>query len=108
MILKYISVSELNFIESWQNGWFKIKNLSIFDKYMTLFWFMGPFIYLIERDPADIWLTLICIVFLIRCISTSQTAEEVPDGIYILFGMCCVVNVFFVERKRILYIYIHY
>ena len=39
---------------------------------MTFFWFLGPFIYLIERDPADIWLTLICITFLIRCVKNKQ------------------------------------
>ena len=67
MFLKFISITELDFSLSWKNGWAKIKNLSNFDKYMTLFWFMGPFIYLIERDPADLWLTIICLVFLIRC-----------------------------------------
>ena len=65
--LKQISITELNFLQSWENGWLKIKQLSNFDKYMTIFWFLGPFIYLIERDPADIWLTLICIIFLVRC-----------------------------------------
>ena len=56
MILKYISIPELNFSKSWE----KINCLSNIDKYMTVFWFLGPFIYLIERDPADLWLTLIC------------------------------------------------
>ena len=68
MFLKLISINELNFYTSWNNGWNKIKNLNRFDKYMTLFWFLGPFIYLIERDPADLWLTLIGLTFLIRCI----------------------------------------
>ena len=68
MFLKFISIPELDFFQSWENGWAKIKNLSNFDRYMTLFWFLGPLIYLIERDPADIWLTLISLIFLIRCI----------------------------------------
>ena len=34
---------------------------------MTYFWILGPLIFLIERDPADLWLTLISIIFLIRC-----------------------------------------
>ena len=25
---------------------------------MTFFWLIGPFIYLIERDPADLWLII--------------------------------------------------
>jgi len=68
VLLKLISIPELNFSKSWVNGWNKIKKLNNFDKYMTLFWFLGPFIYLIERDPADLWLTLIGLIFLIRCI----------------------------------------
>ena len=67
MILKYISIPELDFSLSWQKGWTKFKELKKFDRYMTFFWILGPFVYLIERDPADLWLTLICIIFLIRC-----------------------------------------
>ena len=39
---------------------------------MTIFWFLGPFIYLIERDPADLWLTIICIIFLFRCFKKKE------------------------------------
>ena len=67
MSFKNIPISELDVFKSWRDGWKKVKELNNFDKYMTLFWFVGPFIYLIERDPADLWLTLICIIFLIRC-----------------------------------------
>ena len=68
MILKYISIPELNFSSSWKKGCGKIQKSSKFDKFMTFFWFLGPFIYLIERSPADIWLTLIGLIFLVRCI----------------------------------------
>ena len=68
MILKFISISEIDFHSSWSNGWDKVRSLNNFDKYMTIFWFLGPFIYLIERDPADLWLTLIGVIFLARCI----------------------------------------
>ena len=72
MILNYISTVELNFSKSWKNGWNTIRNLSSFDKYMTIFWFLGPFIYLIERDPADLWLTSISVIFLVRCIKRKD------------------------------------
>ena len=36
------------------------------EKYFLIFWLSGPFFYLVERDPADLWLTLIAISFLIR------------------------------------------
>ena len=67
MFLRSISTEELNFEKSWNLGLKKIKNLSRFDKYMTIFWLLGPFIFLIERTPADIWLTFLSIIFLVRC-----------------------------------------
>ena len=69
MILKYISISELNFSKSWEDGSNKIKSLNSFEKNMTIFWLLGPFIYLIERDPADLWLTLISVLFLLTAIA---------------------------------------
>ena len=93
MILKYISIPELNFYTSWSIGWNKIQKLSKFDKLMTLFWFLGPFIYLIERDPADLWLTLIGLIFLTRCIIkkdwgwTSQIWFKLALSLWVL-GFC--------------------
>ena len=72
MILNYISIPELNFSKSWVDGLSKIKSLNNFEKTMTIFWLLGPFIYLIERDPADLWLTLISIIFLLRCIKKKD------------------------------------
>ncbi len=68
MFLKNISITELNFASSWKDGLVKIRAMSGFEKTMTIFWLLGPFIYLIERDPADFWLSMIGLVFLIRCI----------------------------------------
>ena len=96
-MLKYISVPELNFSESWKSGWDKIDCLSKTDKYMTLFWFLGPLIYLIERDPADLWLTIICLVFLARCIKrknwrwTSQLWFKSAFALW-LFGLFSAVT----------------
>jgi len=72
MILKLLSIPELDFRKSWNIGWNKINNFNSFEKYMTVFWLLGPFIYLIERDPADLWLTLIGLIFLIRCIRINE------------------------------------
>ena len=68
MFLKNLSITELNFASSWTDGLTKIRAMSGFEKTMTIFWLLGPFIYLIERDPADFWLSFIGLVFLIRCI----------------------------------------
>ena len=66
MILKLLSIKELNLSESWRIGIIKIKSLSMFEKAMTILWLLGPFIYLIERSPADAWLSILAIVFLFR------------------------------------------
>ncbi len=71
-MLKYISIPELNFVKSWKEGLIKIRSLSKFDKYMTIFWLLGPFIYLIERDPADLWLSFLSIAFLFRCLKNQD------------------------------------
>ena len=63
MILKYLSIPELNFSESLRIGWNKINRLNKIDRCITLFWFLAPLIYFIERDPADIWLILISLIF---------------------------------------------
>ena len=39
---------------------------------MIVFWFLGPLIYLTERSPADIWVTLIVVVFLFRSLLTND------------------------------------
>ena len=97
MFLKLLSIPELSFHSSWYNGWDKLKNLNSFDKYMTFFWFLGPFIYLIERDPADLWLTLIGLIFLIRCIVkkdwswSSQLWFKCALGLWI-FGLFSAIT----------------
>ena len=63
------------------NGIIKIKTMRGFDKYMTIFWLLGPFIYLIERDPADLWLSLIGVIFLFRCIRRKDWVGRLNFGL---------------------------
>ena len=63
-----MNLLNLNFSQKIRNSTKKFEELNLFHKIMTIFWLIGPFIYLIERSPADIWLTLISIIFLIRSI----------------------------------------
>ena len=97
MILKFFSIPELNLAKSWDTGLNKIKALNKFDRYMTIFWLLGPFIYLIERDPADLWLSIICIVFLFRCIKekdwdwTSQFWFKTALALW-LFGLFSAIT----------------
>ncbi|MDA9882290.1 O-antigen ligase family protein [Alphaproteobacteria bacterium] len=97
MFLKIISTNELNFSSSWEKGLLKIKTMSSFEKNMTIFWLLGPLIYLIERDPADLWLTLISVIFLVRCVKrkdwnwTSQIWFKSALALW-LFGLFSAVT----------------
>ena len=53
-----------NIINIFNNTYKNINTLS--NKFIIIFWFLGPFIYLIERTPGDIWLSLISLLFIIK------------------------------------------
>ena len=66
-MLNHLKFNEFIFNESIRTKLNKLYSLISFEKYITFFWLLGPFFYLIERDPADLWLSSIVIFFLIRC-----------------------------------------
>ena len=66
-MLRILSSETFDLNESFNKAAKKIKNYSKFDKVITIFWLLGPLIFLIERDPADLWLSLITIFFLVKC-----------------------------------------
>ncbi len=66
MIHRFLNINDLNFSYSFKRGLIKIKSSPKFDKVMIYFWLLGPIFYLIERDPADLWLTSIGLTFLYR------------------------------------------
>ena len=67
MFLKYLSTGDFDLNSSFHRGLKKINNLPKLQKFITYFWILGPFFYLIERDPADLWLTFISMIFILRC-----------------------------------------
>ena len=38
--------------------------LPLWEKWLRIFWLLGPFILLIERTPADFWVSLLAIILL--------------------------------------------
>ena len=51
-----------------------LKTLSKTDRWLHLFWLLGPFILLIERSPADLWLSVLVVAFVIRSIQRRDGA----------------------------------
>ena len=71
---------------------------------MTYFWILGPFFFLIERDPADLWLTLISIIFIIRCILQKRLELGWSTMVYICFYVLDFwLNFFFLGPYKIFF-----
>ena len=45
-----------------------LSELPRWERAVHLFWLAGPFILLIERSPADLWLSLIALIFAVRAV----------------------------------------
>ena len=45
---------------------------SKWDIWFVWLWLAGPFLYLIERTPADIWLSVFGIAFILRSFQVNQ------------------------------------
>ena len=43
-----------------------LSELARWEKFAHIFWLLGPFILLIERTPADVWVTLLALTFAVR------------------------------------------
>ena len=56
----------------WYDSLAALSELSKFEQIWRIFWILGPFILLIERSPADAWISLICIGFIVRTIKLKQ------------------------------------
>ena len=44
------------------------------ERNLHIFWLLGPFILLIERSPADLWLTVLALAFAVRAVILRQGA----------------------------------
>ena len=56
----------------WRDSLDALSELSRIEQIWRIFWLLGPFILLIERSPADAWITIICIGFIFHSIKSNQ------------------------------------
>ena len=55
-----------------------IAELPKWERGFHIFWLVGPFIMLIERSPADAWLSILALIFVIRSVVKSDGAWLKP------------------------------
>ncbi|MDC1382703.1 O-antigen ligase family protein [Candidatus Puniceispirillum sp.] len=49
-----------------------IMKLSLTDRFFHIFWLLGPFVLLIERTPADVWISLLSLAFVFRVLKNRD------------------------------------
>ena len=54
--------------EFWQDMVRALSAMPRWERNLHIFWLLGPFILLIERSPADLWLSVIALSFVMRAI----------------------------------------
>ena len=59
-------------LKHWNGLCEALAELSPWNRAAHIFWLLGPFILLIERTPADVWLSLIAITFAVRSIAKGE------------------------------------
>jgi len=52
----------------WQETRLAIASLPAWERVCHIFWLLGPFILLIERSPADAWLSILVVAFIMKSI----------------------------------------
>jgi len=50
----------------WADAKDALSQLPAWERGFHVFWLFGPFILLIERTPADIWLSILALAFVVR------------------------------------------
>ena len=64
------------------------------ERFFRIFWLLGPFIFLIERTPADIWLSLLTLIFLVRTtLNRDSSWTRVPwVRAFFMFWLVCMLS----------------
>ena len=68
--------------------------LSGWERMVHVFWLLGPFIMLIERSPADLWLSVIALTFAARSIARREGwwLRVTWVRLAVLFWAICLVS----------------
>ena len=70
-----------------------LAGMARWERYAHIFWLAGPFILLIERSPADAWLSLLAIAFALRSVIRRDASWLKPFWVRtgFAFWLWCVI-----------------
>ena len=80
-----------------------LSGLSFWGRVGHIFWLLGPFILLIERSPADLWLTVLALSFVIRSCIKRDFAWTKPFWVRSVFAFWVVALISAVVSSDPLY-----
>jgi O-antigen ligase len=75
----------------WRDARQALAALPVGQRILHIFWLLGPFILLIERSPADAWLTLLALAFVLRVVWRRETGWLKPFWVragFAFWGVC--------------------
>jgi len=74
-----------------------LMELSSIDRFIHIFWLIGPFILLIERSPADIWMSTLGLAFLFKVIKKHdyKWIRNFWVGASFAFWLVCLTSALF-------------
>lgn len=75
----------------WLDASAALAEMSKASRWFHVFWLMGPLILLIERSPADVWLTLCALVFVARAVlkrDVSWLKVYWVRAVFAFWGVC--------------------
>ena len=61
---------DYNLLEDGRKAFFELSRI---DRFFHLFWLLGPFFFLIERTPGDVYISIIALAFVVRSLKTSDS-----------------------------------
>ena len=78
----------------WSSAYKALQERPFWERCALLFWLLGPFILLIERTPADAWLSILAIAFIARAIimRTWDFTRHLWVRLAFLFMAVCLVS----------------
>ena len=72
----------------------RLREMSAVERWIRIFWLLGPFILLIERTPADVWLSSLALLFLGRA-AIQRDFRFLKVGwvrLAFLFWLSCLIS----------------